>query len=415
MSNRREFLRRVGGLSFLPSALAAVRAAGARVEGLSPQEAARDEAYWNEIRKAYTRPSDFINLEGGYFTPSAEPVLAAHVRNLRRVNEEGSFYYRRRYGGENAALKRQLAEFAGCAPEELAITRNTTEALATVIGGLKLAAGDEVLLGDREYPTVTAALRQKSRRQGITLKGVPVPRRPKDDAEIVRAFEAALSAKTRAMLVSHVVYLNGQVLPVRSLCEMARGKGVQVIVDAAHSFAHLDFKVRDLGCDYLGASLHKWLGAPLGTGLLYVAKERIREVWPLFGDGSPEDDIRKFENDGTQPVAARVSVAEAIRFHESIGSKRKEERLRYLMKYWVERAATIPKLSILTPQGEGQSCAIASFTVEGRKDDEVASLLYAKYRLFTVSLGGGVRVTPNLSTSIEDLDKLVAALKEIAA
>lgn len=259
------------------------------------------------------------------------------------------------------------------------------------------------------------ALAQSGERHGTVHKVIDIPLVPDTDSEVVALYSNAITARTRAILVSHMIYLTGQVLPVRKIADMAHARGVEVIVDAAHSFAHLDFELPELGADYLGTSLHKWLGAPLGTGLLHIRRDKIPRVWPLLADRVfPKDDIRKFEHLGTRPVDIEKTLLKAIQFHRSIGARRKEERLRYLKNYWVDRVKNLPKVAINTPLDDARSCAIANFGIAGMAPTAVADLLFDRHRVFTVAVDEGVRVSPNIFNGLEDLDVLVEAIRELA-
>jgi selenocysteine lyase/cysteine desulfurase len=383
--------------------------------GLSPREIARDEDFWATIQRAYKQSSHFINLESGYFSPEPTPVLESRIDNIRMINEAPSFYMRRRQEEEKAEIKRIMGEFAGCSPDEFVISRNATEALDTIILGLELEPGAEALMCDREYPSMKEAFGQRQRRHGLKIKMISVPLVPESQDEVVRIYEEAITPATRVILVSHMIYLTGQILPVRAIADMAHLRNIEVIVDAAHSFAHLDFRIPDLGADYVGTSLHKWLGAPLGTGLMYVRKEKISRVWPLFGDNHiAENDIRKFEHIGTHPCSANLSIVDAIDFHRSIGSKRKEERLRFLKNYWVEKVAGVPGIVINTPLGDDQSCAIANVAIEGKASSKVVNTLWNDDRIFTVAVEQGARIAPNLWTRLDHLDRLAEGLKRQA-
>jgi selenocysteine lyase/cysteine desulfurase len=423
---RREFLKCVTrasagavALSALdPASIPAIEAASRRAADVSPKDLARDEGFWLTIQKAFHQSSAFINLESGWFSAAPTEVLEAQIENLKHLNGITSFYLRRQELWPQAMtdLKTVLGDFAGVPPEEFVVTRNTTESLNIVIQGLELADGDEILYGDREYPSVTDALEQRAERYGTKLRTFTVPMVPRDDAEVVRLYERNLTPRTRVILVSHMIFLTGQILPVRQICDMAHARGIEVIVDAAHSFAHVDYKIPDLGCDYLGTSLHKWLCVPIGTGLLYVRRQKISKVWPLLGDRQfPKDDIRKFEHLGTHPVSTDLAIRDAIRFHQSIGSKRKEERLRYLKNYWVEQVIGLPRVKINTPLGDGQSCAIANVALDGMTPEQVATSLFDAHRVFTVAVKMGVRVSPNLFNTLADLDALVTGIRELAA
>jgi selenocysteine lyase/cysteine desulfurase len=384
--------------------------------GLSPAAAASDEAFWAEIRKAFPT-HDYINLENGYSSPQPMPTYDAFLKHEQAVNGGLSFYMRRKKVDDYIAVKKQLAELAGCSADEIVITRNTTESLGTVIHGVDLAPGDEAVMCDQDYGSMLEQFRQESRRRGITCVEIAIPLHPRDDAEMVDTYAKAITPRTKILLLSHMVNITGQILPVRKIAEMAHARGVAVIVDAAHSFAHVTFAIPDLDGDYLGASLHKWLCTPLGAGLLHIKKEKIRTVWPLLGDTSvPDDDIRKLERIGTQPVWTVLAIADAIRFHKMIGSERKEARLRYLQQYWTDRVRDVPKVYLNTPTGN-RACAIANVGITGMKPRAIADALFDRFKIYTVAIDmvpvKGVRVTPHLYTTTAELDALVQAIGDL--
>ncbi|ANM30363.1 hypothetical protein ABI59_13450 [Acidobacteria bacterium Mor1] len=421
-TSRRVFLRSLAGVSVAwlapgaaeRGALADVKRA---VETLPPDpaDAARDELFWSQIRAAYRQSPLFSNMESGFYSPTPEPVLETMCDGARRINETPSFYMRRRQDEERAAVRRELARFVGVGHDEIVVTRNTTESLNTVIHGLELGPDDGVLYCGREYSSMREALEQRAERYGLNLQKIDLPYLPGDPDAIVKAYADAITPATKVILVSHVIYLTGQILPVRAICDMAHARGIEVICDAAHSIGHLEFKIPDLDCDYLGSSLHKWLGAPLGNGLLYVRKNKIPKVWPLLGDSAlPKDDIRKLEHLGTLPVHNQLAIAHAIRFHESIGSARKEARLRHLKDSWTQRVIEHPRVGLATPTEPERSCAIATVTVDGIDSHEVARRLYDEHRVFTVAVPQGVRIAPNLHATKSDVDRLVEGLLAIA-
>jgi selenocysteine lyase/cysteine desulfurase len=425
--NRRHFIKQAGLLAASPAAALSlnnqtysqITEAAACIAHLPAETAAGDEDFWFAVQRAFYQSPQFINLENGYYSPQPVSVAEAQWEHIRKINQIPSFYMRRHQFEDRDAVKRQLAAFAGCTAEEIVITRNTTEALDTVIFGLDLVRGDEAVVSTQDYGSMLAAFEQRVRRDGIVTRKVTLPLHPKSKSEVISAYEKAITPRTKVMLVTHMINLTGQVVPVREICDMAHGHGVEVIVDAAHSFAHLDFRIPDLHGDYVGTSLHKWLCAPLGAGLLYVKKEKISKVWPLFGDTDyPADDIRKFEHIGTHPCATHLTIADALRFHEAIGSGRKEERLRYLKNYWTEKAKDIPGVVLNTPAGREQSCGIANVGIRGKSPADVANYLYDKHRIFTVAIQTpdvvGIRVTPHLYTTLGDLDKFVRALAELS-
>ena len=353
-------------------------------------------------------------------SPQPVEVMQAQFANIQMINERTSFYMRRRARDEVQGVNPQLAEIAGCSTEELIVTRNTTEALDTVIAGIDFEPGDEAIMCDLDYSSMQQAFEQQSRRLGLVRTYIDLPLHPESDEQIVNIYKDAITQKTKIILVTHLNNITGQVLPVRKICDMAHEHGVEVICDGAHSFAHIDFKIPDLNCDYFGASLHKWLCCPMGAGILYVKKDKIPKVWPLFGDTNfPEDDIRKFGHIGIHPVSTNLTIANAIRFHKMIGPARKEARLKYLKAYWTEKVKDLPNLTVLTPWEMERSSALALIAIEGMTPDELVKKLYDDYRIFTVSRKNpavtGVRITPHLFTRVEELDKLVGALKEICS
>ncbi|MEM9834843.1 MAG: aminotransferase class V-fold PLP-dependent enzyme [Bacteroidota bacterium] len=425
-NSRRSFLQQFGALSISPLAVSSLSASGwdqllsylDHQKNRSDQDIARDETYWREVAKAYRVSDDFINLENGYYSLAAWPVLEAQWQHIQRVNEIPSYYMRTQQWYERNAVTAALAEFAGCSVEEMVVCRNTTEALDTVILGLDLAPGDEAIMCNHDYGSMRAAFNQRARRDKIVNRVISLPLHPKSDQEIIDAYEEAITPRTKVMLVSHLVNITGQVLPVRKICDMAHSHGVEVICDSAHALGHLDFKIRDLDCDYWGTSLHKWVGAPLGSGILFVKKEKIAKVWPLLGDDSfADDDIRKFRHFGTLPVTGHVSIMDALKFQDTIGITRKQARLRYLKQYWTEKVKDTPAIIINTPWEEARSSGIANVGIASLSPNELAQRLMDDYNIFTVAINNeavrGVRVTPHLYTSLNELDQLVVALTEL--
>jgi selenocysteine lyase/cysteine desulfurase len=282
--------------------------------------------------------------------------------------------------------------------------------------GLPMERGDEALYAGFEYGSMKVAFEQRAAREGIRVRELGLDATELSDDEIVEAYRAAITDRTRVLLVSHVVYLTGQVLPVRRISDMAHERGVEVIVDGAHGFTHLADGITDLRGDYYAASLHKWMGAPLGTGILHVRKAKIAGLWPLFGDARyASDAIEKLAHIGTWPVYAPLAVLEAIRFNEELGLDCKEARLRYLKNRWVERLEDVPGIVLRTPKEDGRSCALALAGVEGIEHTELADTLLERYGIFTVAVEGGCRIAPNLYTSVDEIDLLVAAMTEIAS
>ena len=387
----------------------------------APQELARDDEFWDSVRRRYTVTPDFIQLENGYFSLASSEVLEQYIAHIRQINAVSSFYMRTKQVSDKLASRQEVARLLGASVDEVIITRNTTESIDTVINGLEWHAGDEAIMAVHDYGSLIDMFKLQARRHGIVNTLVNVPLHPVSDDEIVQVYERAITPKTRVIMMCHMINVTGHILPVRKVVEMAHRHDVQVMVDGAHAFAQLDFKIDDLGgVDYYASSLHKWLGTPLGAGLLYVRKDRIAGLWQMFGDTSFADsDISKLNHTGTHPVATDLAIQDAVRFHESIGIARKSARLRYLQRYWTEQVRTNTNIIVNTPVQPERSCAIANVGVNGMKPGDLAKTLLDKYRIFTVAINSngvaGVRVTPHVFTTTPELDIFVKALREIAA
>lgn len=415
--NKRDFLRTVGGASlgmmFGPELLG-------RLASMPAAALAKDEPFWAAMRAKFKLTPDYINLENGYYCFQPEEVLDVFIKNVRAINLEASHYMRTRQYDDKLRARTKLAAMAGCSPDELIITRNTTESLDTVIAGFDWKPGDEAVMANQDYGSMIDMFKLQARRHGMRNTMIDIPMDPKSDDEVVQVYANALTPATRLLMIPHMVNITGHVLPVRAICDMAHARNVPVMVDGAHAFAHLDFRIPDLHCDYYGASLHKWLATPLGAGILYVKKDRISSLWPVFADlGMPDDDIRKLNHTGTHPVHTDLTIENSIAFHEMIGSARKEARLRYLQQYWTTKVRGLPKIVMNTPSDPRRTCAIANVGVRGIAPGDLAKVLLEKYKVFTVAIDGagvhGVRVTPQVYTSSGELDTFVAALKELAA
>jgi len=415
--HKRDFVRTLGavslGMLFGDDLWAFYRA-------LPPRQLAQDEAFWERIRRQYVLTPEYVNLENGYYLMQSQPVLDAFVGHVRDINRQASRYLRTRQFDDKAAVRDRIAAIAGVPPQELIITRNTTESLDTVIGGFPWQAGDEAVMAAQDYGAMLDMFQLQARRAGIVNRVVSLPLDPRSDDEIVRLYEQAITPRTRLLMVCHMVNITGQILPVARIADMAHRHGVQVMVDGAHSFAHIAFSVPDLHGDYFASSLHKWLGAPLGAGILHVRKEHIASLWPTFADLSKaDDDILKLNHTGTHPVHTDLGINDALDFHLAIGIQRKEARLRYLQHYWTDKVRGVPGVTLNTPADPARSCAIANVGLARHEPAALAELLFDRYRIWTVAIDGagvrGVRVTPHLFTSPADLDALVRALTELAA
>lgn len=380
-----------------------------------------DEGYWKVVRNFFSPEQEkYTNLENGYFSAQPLSTLSAFKNNVSKLNQLNSFYMRNKQSEALKEVKEELSRFSGIPVEEFVICRNTTEALDTIIHGYPWQKGDEVVLSHQDYGSMQAAFKQEAKRHGIVLKYIELPLNPVSDEEVLSVYEAALSSRTKLVLLTHLINLSGQILPVKRLTKMVHDHGAEVMLDAAHSFAHIQLTVKDLDVDYMGTSLHKWLCCPLGLGLMYMKQEKISKIWPLFGDDEyAEDDIRKFEHHGTRPVSAISTIPKAIEFHKAIGAQRKENRLRYLKEYWLRRTEGLKGLVSNTPKDPARSCAIANFAIEGMTPNELAASLLEEHQIFTVAINSkevnGVRVTPHLYTSLEELDQLVTAINSLCS
>ncbi|MBK8633557.1 MAG: aminotransferase class V-fold PLP-dependent enzyme [Saprospiraceae bacterium] len=380
-----------------------------------------NEAYWSVIQDAYSASkSDIIILNNGGVSPSPISVQVALEKYNIEAAQGPSYYMWRVQDTGREPLRARLANLAGCDFEEIAINRNATEALNTIIYGLPLQVGDEVIGTLQDYPNMIQAYKQRQLREGIVYKQISFEFPIEDDEQIVNAFRNAITPRTKLIHITHIVNWVGQILPAAKIAKMAHEKGIEVIVDGAHSFGLLDYKIPDLDCDYFGTSLHKFLSALVGSGMMWIKKEKISKIWPLICNSEPNGaNIRKFESLGTRSFCIEQAIGEAINFHESIGSARKQERIHFLKKYWAEKALQIPRVKIHTSLNPTFSCAIAGVSIEGITPADLEQKLLKDYKIHTVAIVweniSCVRVTPHVYTKLEDLDKLVDALKAIAA
>ncbi len=422
MKTRRDFLRHVGlagsvaaFAGFQSSHAASIATLSQQVAHLSPLQLAADEDYWAEIQRAYTASTTIINLNNGGVSPQPMIVQDALDRYNRLANEAPSYYMWRILDQGREPLRDKLADLAGCMADELAVNRNTTEGLATIIMGLTLRKGDEVVLTKQDYPNMIQAWKQREMRDEIKLKWINLELPIENDDTFVQKFTEQFTPKTKIVYITHMINWTGQILPVRKIADAAHARGIEVIVDGAHTFAHLDYKIPDLGADYFATSLHKWLSAPFGTGMLYVKKEKIKSLFPLFPNADPKaDDIRKYEVLGTRSFAVEQAIGLAVNFQNAIGTKRKEERLRYLKNYWCQKVKDLPRVKLNTSLKPEYSCALANISIEGMEPGAIESFLFGKYKIHTSPIVWenikGVRITPHVYTTLKDLDKLVDAI-----
>src|SRR6476661_643142 len=426
-THRREFIALAGkGLGLAALAVPAIGALMKEVEGatrsvahLTPEQVAMDEDYWSVIQNAFTVTRGIVNLNNGGVSPSPRIVTEALVRYIWQQEDATAYTMWQLLEPQSETIRTGLAEMFGCDREEIAITRNASESLEILLMGMDFKPGDEILTTTQDYPRMLTTLHQRERREGLVLKMVKIPIPPKHLSEITAAFEKGITSRTKLILVSHQVNITGQITPVKQICELARAKGIETIVDGAHSYAQFDFQQQDLGCDYFGTSLHKWLYAPKGSGLLYVKRDKIEKLWPLMAAETKQaGDIRKFEEIGTHSAAPRLAIGEALLFHNGIGGKRKEARLRYLSRYWMNRLKDVPQIRFNTSFDPSQSCAIANVHIDGTNPEAVTKYLFDKHHIFAVPIMHdefqGIRITPNVYTTLGELDRFCEQMEQIA-
>src|SRR5437867_3977 len=331
--------------------------------GRTPADIGADEDFWLEVQQAFTLDRTLINLNNGGVSPSPRVVQDAMRRYLEYSNTAPAYTMWQILEPEIEGVRQRLAASFGCNPEEIAITRNASESLEIVQLGIRLERGDEVLTTNQDYPRMLTTWHQRERREGIVVREIGFPVPPPSQQDLADRIERAVTPRTKVIHICHITNLTGQIFPVRRIVQLARARGIEVIVDGAHAYAQFPFNRDELDCDYYGTSLHKWLLAPHGTGFLYVRKSKIERIWPLMA-APPEmkGDIRKFEEIGTHPAANHNAIAEALTFHEGLGADRKAARLRYLFQRWAKRLEQRPGVRIRTPYGPTQSRGLGSFT-----------------------------------------------------
>ena len=394
----------------------------------SLSDAAMDEDYWAAVARCYTQDRTCINLNNGGVSPApaiAQEAMKKHLDYANTMPPPVALWKTQEPRKEH--VREMLARNWGVSPEEIAITRNSSESLQICQLGIDLPAGGEILCMTQDYPRMVTTFRQRCRREGFVLKQVKIPIPCDDPKQILDIYREAIGPKTKLILISHIVNITGQIMPVREIVELARARAgrpeIPVIVDGAHALAHFDFKLSDLGCDYYGVSLHKWLCAPHGTGLLYVRKDKIKSLWPMMAaDEKLDSDIRKFEEIGTHPAANFLAIAEALTFHQAIGGPRKEARLRYLRDRWAVPLSKLDRVRIHTPmkpQSDGRplSCAIATVQIEGVDSVKLNDHLWEKHGILTTAIKHdefeGIRVTPNVYTFPDEIDRFREVLERV--
>ena len=386
----------------------------------SQRKSLSEENFWKSIRKDYLLKKDYVNLENGYYCFIPQPTLNKYLEHVKRINYEGSYYMRNQLDLDKRKTAERLSNLVNCDKDELAITRNTTESLDLIISGFPWKKNDEAIFAMQDYGSMQEMFKLIAKRRGIVNKIISVPNHPENDEEIVSLYEQQITQKTKLIMVSHMINITGQILPVKKICEMAHSYNIDVLVDGAHCVGHIDVNIKDLNCDYYGSSLHKWLSAPLGTGLLFVKKDKITKIEPMLaGNVHERDSIMRLNHIGTHPVHSDLAINDAIDYLESIGIERKQNRLRYIQRYWSDKLRFKNNIIINTPTEIQRSCGIANIGVKNKTPDELSKILFNKYSIFTVAIDyanvKGCRITPNIYTNEEELDYFVESIIKIAS
>lgn len=415
---KREFIRNLG-FAALAVPMAASGWEPLPEQGCEPYPQDEDD-FWERIRKDYRLKPDYINLENGYYNIIPTPTLQKFIEHVREVNYQGSYYMRTVQWDNKKRIAARLAGMLNCPEDTLVITRNTTESLDLIIGGYPWKEGDEAIYALQDYGAMKDHFEQISRRYGVVCNTVSVPNHPQSDEDLVSLYESRITPRTRMIMICHMINITGQILPVRKICDMAHKHGVEVLVDGAHCIGHIPVDMEALNCDYYGSSLHKWLSTPLGAGMLYVKSEHIPRIWPLLAEHKRDpQDISRLNHTGTHPVHTDLAIADAMDYLEMIGLERKTSRLRYLQRYWSDALREVPNVTVNTPVEPGRSCGIANVGIANMKPKRMAEILMEEFRIFTVAIDyanvKGCRITPNVYTTTEELDRFVTAVKTMAA
>ena len=416
---KRDFIKTFGAIGLIPFSQNIRYDSLNKIENLLNTENLSDDDFWKLVRSQYDLHQDFINLESGYYNIIPKPTLKKQIEHIKRVNLEGSFYMRKSRFKDKSTITSELANFVGCNSKNLIITRNTTESLDLIISGFPWKSGDEAIYAYQDYGAMQDMFEQIGKRHGVVLKKVSVPNHPKNDMELISLYESQITSKTRLIMISHMVNITGQILPVKKICDMAHSYGVEVLVDGAHCVGHFNFKIDNLNCDYYGSSLHKWLATPLGAGLLYVNNKHIPKIWPLIADHEKDPNkIQRLSHTGTHPVSTDLTIIDAIEYLNSIGIKKKESRLRFLKTYWQNALKNESNIVINTPFDPQRSCGIGNVGLKNMKPETLANRLYKEFGIFTVAIDyanvKGCRITPNIFTNENELDTFIDAMKSLA-
>ena len=416
--DKRNFIKTLGALSFSPLVSTNKLIDFKNLSQTLPH-IKNDDELWKTVRSHYTLKDEYINLESGYYNIIPNPILDNFINHVKHVNIQGSYYMRNDLNKNKDRVTKQLADFVCSTPDQIAITRNATESLYLIISCFPWKKGDEAIYAKQDYGTMKEMFEQIANRYGVKNKIVSVPNHPKNDEEIVSLYESQITNKTKLIMICHMINITGQILPVKKICKMAHTYGVEVLVDGAHCVGHFDFSIDDFNCDYYGSSLHKWLATPLGAGLLYVNKNKTHRIWPLLANGNTDkSDIKRLNHIGTHPVHTDLAISNSIDYIKWIGIEKKEKRMRFLQRYWSDQLRSFKNVIVNTPEDVKRSCGIGNIGVTNMSPSKMADVLFEKYNIFTVAIDyanvKGCRISPNIFTTTEELDRFIFAVKEIA-
>ena len=417
--DKRNFIKTLGALSFSPL-VSTNKLIDFKNLSLTLPHIKNDDELWKTVRSHYTLKDEYINLESGYYNIIPNPILDNFINHIKHVNIQGSYYMRNDLNKNKDRVTKQLADFVRSTPDQIAITRNATESLDLIISGFPWQKGDEAIYAKQDYGSMKEMFEQIANRYGVKNKIVSVPNHPKNDEEIVSLYESQITNKTKLIMICHMINVTGQILPVKKICKMAHAYGVEVLVDGAHCVGHFDFSIDDFNCDYYGSSLHKWLATPLGAGLLYVNKNKTHRIWPLLANGNTDkSDIKRLNHIGTHPVHTDLAISNSIDYIKWIGIEKKEKRMRFLQRYWSDQLRSFKNVIVNTPEDVKRSCGIGNIGVTNMSPSKMADVLFEKYNIFTVAIDyanvKGCRISPNIFTTTEELDRFIFAVKEIAS
>ena len=416
--NKREFIQKFGLVGLATYALPDDIVYNKNKFNLTPFKTEDD--LWKTVRGHYSLKPDYINLENGYYNIIPNPTLYKYIEHVKTINFEGSYYMRNSLEDDNLKLRKRISNWLSCDKKNIIITRNTTESLDLIIGGYPWEKGDEAIYAQQDYGSMKLMFEQVSKRYNIKTKIISIPNHPASDEEIVSLYENQITKKTRLIMVCHMINITGQVLPIKKICEMAHSYGVEVMVDGAHCVGHFDFSIKDLNCDFYGSSLHKWLSAPLGAGLLYIKEKHISKIWPLLaGHSTGFNGIKRLNHLGTNPVHVHLAINDALDYIDWVGIKRKEKRLKELQNHWIQNLKNIPNIEINTPLPFTKSFGIGNVGIKNMPPKIMAEKLLKEFKIFTVAINyanvKGCRITPNIYNSIDEIEIFIDAIKKLAS